>query len=121
MSLPNNINAVNLKNEKQYFNNFFINYGTVSDNQNDAILAYFEDFTNGNKTAAKALASAVIYTSLSQRIDPMSVMEEFSKIPKGQLNAYLATFLNLNRVGTSYLGYSNNPPVNNYIKRAIRP
>lgn len=123
MSTPQNINAANasnLDNERRYFNNFFINFGSVSTDQNDAIIAYFEKFTKGNKQAAIALASAVIYTSLSQRIDPMSVLTEFSKIPQGELNAYLATFLNLNRIGTSYLGYRNQPPVNNYIQRAIR-
>jgi hypothetical protein len=121
MSTPQNINQVDLntQNNGQYFNNFFINIGTVSSGQNDAVVAYFQQYTNGNSAAAQVLASAVIATSIAQNIDPMQVLQQFASLPKGDLNLFLVTFLNLNRVGTSYLGVSNQPAVNKYIQRAI--
>ena len=122
MALVQNISSVNLANNsttQQYFNNIAINIGSVGNNVNDAIVGYFTDQTNGNTQAAQALASAVIYTSLAQGVDPMQTLQEFIKIPKGELNIFLATFLNLNRIGTSYLGTSNRPLVNKYVQRAI--
>jgi hypothetical protein len=122
MTTTNNLGSVNLNSvsdQKKYFNNFFTVSSTVSGNQNDAIVGYFQQYTSGNKIAADALASAVIYTSLAQGINPMSVLQEFIKLPKGQIDSYLAMFLNLNRKGTSYLGINNQPIVGKYIKRSI--
>ena len=125
MSLAQNIQSVdaNLEtsNVKEYFNNFFIDFGTITANQNDALIGYFEKFTQGNKLAAAALASAVIFTAKAQGQDPMIVLGEFSRLPEGQLNAYLNMFLNLNRVGTSYLGINNQPAISKYVQRAILP
>lgn len=138
-----------------YFNNFFKAGLTVNQNVDNAILTYFETVT-GNKDAAITLASTVLYTALTQGIDPVQVLSELNKLSKinaaGQasatpynqrvtiavnenakpgpnqksksnveLNAYLAMFLNLNRVNTSLLGISNAPPVNKYVQRAILP
>lgn len=122
MSNPQNISAVNVNstnNTQQFFNNYFNSVGTISSNQNDAIIGYFQTYTNGNKIAAEALASAVVYTSLVQGMDPMKTLDEFIALPKGDLNAYLTMFLNLNRVGTSYLGVNSQPTINKYIQRTI--
>jgi hypothetical protein len=122
MSTVQNLNSVNLNrnsNSGQYFNNLSTNIGQIGTSQNDALIGYFQDQTNGNKASAKALASAVIYTSLAQGIDPMATLDQFLKLPKGELNTFLVTFLNLNRVGTSYLGVTNTPILNKYIQRSI--
>lgn len=120
MSSPQNINSVNLASTEpqKYFNNLFLNPSTITANQNDAVIAFFERQTQ-NKDAAKLLASAVIYTASAQNLDPMSIIQQFTQLPTGQLNPYLTMFLNLNRVGTSYLGINNQPSVNKYIQRAI--
>ena len=104
----------------RYFNNYFDPTFTVSPNVDAAILSYFEEVAF-NTEAAKALASAVIYTSKSQGVDPMQTLTEFTKLPKGQLNAYLTMFLNMQRKGTSYLGITNQPITNKYVNRAILP
>lgn len=104
----------------QYFNNYFNQVITVSPNVDAAILAYFEEVAD-NKDAAKALASAVIYTSKTQGVDPMATLSEFAQLPKGELNAYLVMFLNLQRKGTSYLGITNQPITNKYVNRSILP
>ena len=124
MSSPSNVSTVNLgKNSSstaaQYFNNYFVDPSTISSNQEDAVIAYFQRVTNGNQQSAAVLASTVIYTALAQGINPMSIVQQFQDLPPGEVNLYLAMFLNLNRVGTSLVGINNNPPQNKYITRAI--
>jgi hypothetical protein len=101
-------------------NNFFNFPIEVSSNVDAAVEAYFEQVAE-NKESARALASAVIYTAIKQGINPMSALDEFRKIPAGDLNSYTALFLNLERVGTSFLGLQNTPVQNKYITRCILP
>lgn len=103
-----------------YFNNFFSEDLYTSSDINDAVLGYFETVT-GNTDAAKTLASSVLYTALSQGLNPMELIDQFRKMSDGELNAYLAMILNLNRASTSLLGISNQPETNKYIIRAILP
>lgn len=103
----------------QFFNNYFSPELTVSSDQNSAIFSYFESFT-GSKESAHALTSAVIYTSKSQNLDPMEVLNQFRQLPPGELNGYLCLFLNTTRIGTSLLGISNQTTTNKYVKRTIR-
>lgn len=124
MSNAVNTSLVNLAQNKstsadQYFNNYFVNSTTVSSNQSDAIVAYFQRVTDGNLQSATILASTVIYTALAQGIDPMSILQQFQALPAGELNLYLAMFLNLNRVGTSLVGVNNQSNQNKYITRSI--
>ena len=121
MASPQNITSTSLDpaSGQNYFNNFYTKFPTVSTNQNDAIMAYFTNYTNGNQSAAENLASAVIATSIAQNVDPMSTLQKFTEIPANHLSIFLATFLNLNRVGTSYLGVRNAPVTNKYIQRSI--
>lgn len=124
MSQPSNISTVDIGVNKntpagKYFNNFFMPPGNVSSNQNDAITAFFEQVTNGNKQSAAVLASTVIYTAMAQGLDPMSILQQFQSLKGGELNLYLAMFLNLNRVGTSLVGINNQPVQNAYVTRTI--
>jgi hypothetical protein len=113
-------NAINPPVVDKFFNNYFEFPISVSTNVDAAIVAHFEDITD-NKESAKALASAVIYTAIKQGMDPMSVLDEFRKIPPGDLNTYTALFLNFERVGTSFLGLKNKPQQNKYVTRTILP
>jgi len=124
MSTPSNLTSVNLatnatSSAQTYFNNYYNGTLNITSNQNDAVTAYFEKVTNGNKQSAQILASTVIYTAISQGLDPMSIVQQFQEVPAGELSLYLAMFLNLNRVGTSLVGLNNQPVVNKYITRAI--
>lgn len=121
MTISNNLTAVNanvLANPETYFNNYFLPEYSVSSEVDAATISFFENITR-DKTSAKILASAVIFTSLSQNIDPMSTLKEFASIPANKLNAYIAMFLNLNRVGTSILGINNDQTVSKYVQRSI--
>lgn len=115
-----NTNAIDPPNTDKFFNNFFNFPIEVSSNIDAAIVAYFEQVAD-NKESARAMASAVIYTAIKQGVTPMSVLDEFKKVPLGDLNAYTALFLNFERIGTSFLGLKNRPMQNKYITRAILP
>jgi len=115
-----NLNALVEKNVQKYFNNFFDIPIEVSSAIDSVIVSYFETITE-NKEAARMLASAVIYTSIKQGTNPLETLKEFQKLPRGELDDYTTLFLNLNRVGTSYLGTTNQPTINRYILRTILP
>jgi len=122
---PTNLEQVDLnslveRSADKYFNNFFEIPVEVSSNVDAAVTAVFENLT-GNKDTARQLASAVIYTSVKQGINPMETLREFQKIEIGELDAYTTLFLNFDRVGTSYLGLKNVPVINKYVQRAILP
>lgn len=117
----NNIGSIDINaksNASNFFNNLTLPSVSVSQNVDDAVIGYFQQVAE-NKEAARALASAVILTSVSQGIDPMETLQQFMKMGKAELNGYLTMFLNLNRVGTSYLGISNQPVTGKYVARTI--
>lgn len=58
-----------------YFNNFYSPSTNTSPMINDAVIAYFQTIT-GREDTGKNLAAAILYTSLQQGIDPMSVIEQ---------------------------------------------
>ena len=123
MNTHNNLEPINLSSNtstQAFFNNYFKPNFIVSQNIDDAVIGFLEQITD-SKEAAKLIASAVIYTSIAQNIDPMSTIEKFSRLNKPELTSYLVMFLNLNRIGTSYLGINNNPTVSKYVARMILP
>lgn len=102
-----------------YFNNLSFAPLEISTNVSHAVQSFFEKYTD-NKRSAEILASSVIFTSASQGVDPMQTLDEFLKLPPGDLNEFLVTFLNFNRVGTSLLGLTNTTrPLNKVIQRTI--
>jgi hypothetical protein len=113
-----NLDYITLRDFQNYFNNFFEVPIEVSSNIDAAIVSYFETVAD-NKESARALASAVIYTSIKQGSNPMDILREFQKLPPGTLDEYVVAILNLERVGSSYLGIRVNPTVNKYIARTI--
>jgi hypothetical protein len=104
----------------QYFSNLYNFHYDISPNVNDAVQTYFQEITE-DRESARLLAATVIYTAIGRGTDPMVVLEQFRKVPRNELNLYVATFLNLNRVNTSLLGVKNPSKVGYFIKRSIRP
>jgi hypothetical protein len=101
-----------------YFNNVFKPIVALQSDMVDAVETYFEIITK-NKASANVLASAVIYTALNQGQDPLTVVQEFKKLGTGEINEYLAAYLNLNRIPTSLIGVLNKPTPNQFVERAI--
>lgn len=125
ISTATNISSPNLSsdpnNPQKYFNNIFALDFSIGATRNDAINAYFEEYT-GSASAGDALAAAVMYTATAQGVNPMSIIDQFKKLAPGELNNYLTAFLNINRVPTSQLGIrqtGSNP--NPMVLRAILP
>lgn len=123
--VPTNLNQVNITESNKSTDGFFTNYFNkifdISGPENDAIISHFEYYTKGNKVAAKALASAVMYTAQKQGADPMQVLDDFKKVPVGNLSTYLCMYLNLSRIGTSLLGTNQTSIRNQYVERSILP
>ena len=79
-NLPPN---TNVNSTTEYFNNYFSDRLTTSPNINDAVIGYFQTVT-GDEESGRTLAATVIYTALSQGIDPMSLIDEFRKLKAGR-------------------------------------
>ena len=105
-------------NTNQYFNNFYTIPFNVSAGSNDAIVAFFERYTQNTQTA-RAMASSVLYTAFAQNLDPLTVLSEFESLPTGQLNTYLAAFLNISRIPTSMLGVNSGTKTSPFVTRTI--
>ena len=102
---------------RKYFNNFYSTQFSIGP-ADDAIIGFFEQYT-GNKKSAKNLAAVVIYTAQAQNLDPMAVLSKFQQLPPGQLNTYLAAFLNTNRAPTSMIGIKSTTNTNPLVSRSV--
>lgn len=109
--------SVSTNDARKYFNNFYSDVFEVGP-ADDAIVAFFESYTR-NQKSARNLAAVVLYTAKAQNLDPMIVLSEFQKLPKGQLNNYLAAFLNTNRAPTSTIGLKQKDTTNPLVARSI--
>jgi hypothetical protein len=122
LSTATNIAGPNVANDpnnspNKFFNNLY-SQNLSTGPANDAMVAFFEEHIS-SKTAANNLAAAVLYTALAQNLNPMQVLLDFRNIPKGQLNIYLAAFLNVNRIPTSILGFKQPQTVNTFVARTV--
>lgn len=72
---------------QRFFNNFYTQQPSISPENYDAVLGYFESIT-GSVDTGKTLASAVIYTALQQGISPMSIVDQLKVFStKNKLNS----------------------------------
>lgn len=103
-----------------YLNNFYKPNYTITSNQNTAVIAFFENITQDYESA-KILASSVVYTSIAQGVDPMTVIDQLKNMDGENRNKFISMFLNFNRIGTSQLGIHTTSKYNKYIQRMINP
>lgn len=115
---PSNLNNTNSNPTTKYFNNFFQPTYAISPELNDSMVSYFQEQT-GDLESAQLLAQAVYDTALSQREDPLAVLDQFRALPQGELSPFLALYLNVSRVPTSLLGVQNSPKTNLLVTRTI--
>lgn len=106
------------KDANKYINNFIRPALNTTTDVDAAVQSYFESVTD-DVDAARLLSTALVLTSLAQNLNPMSVLADFKKLKPGELDTYLATFLNLNRVNTSLLGLTNRPQASVFVQRGI--
>jgi len=117
-TIYSNLPTDNKEVTQQFFQQYFDKNIAISENELSAITGYFETRTK-NKTAANALALAVISGAVEQDLRPMEILDQFKKLPQQQLDTYLAYFLNLTRYPTSLVGLSTIPVTNQYVARSI--
>lgn len=103
-----------------YFTNLAIPPFAVPADQESAIETFFESVT-GDKVSGKLMADAVIYSANAQGLNPMSVVSDFKKLPVGELDIKISSFLNLTRVNTSLLGVTNSKKTGYFVQRSILP
>lgn len=72
----------NINSTTEFFNNYYATRFTTSPDINDAVVGYFQQVT-GDVETGKNLAASVIYTALSQGLEPMSLVDEFRKLKAG--------------------------------------
>ena len=117
---PSNLNSTGTNKTTAYFNNFNSPRSGISPDVNDTILSYFEQQT-GDVESAKILVQTIIDTAIAQREDPLKVLEQFQKVPAGDLSGTLALYLNSTRVNTSLLGIKVAPKTSRFVTRTILP
>lgn len=94
----------NINSTTEYFNNYFADRFTTSPNINDAVVGYFQSVT-GDAEVGKILASTVIYTALSNGLNPISLVEEFRKLKSGK-KVEVKTPMAFSSINTSYTTYN---------------
>lgn len=77
-NLPNQ-NSVGIDPTQKFFNNFYEPPQGVSAMVNDSVVGYFQEIT-GDAETGRNLASAVIYTSLQQNLDPMEIISQLKNL-----------------------------------------
>jgi hypothetical protein len=102
----------------RYFNNVYKNRSAISPAISSSIISWFQEQT-GSRETATLLARTLINTAESIGEDPRKILQEFTKLPSGELNSYLALFLNSGRVPTSLLGIKNQPTPTDLVSRTL--
>jgi len=102
----------------RYFNNVYKTSNAVSPAISSSIISWFQDQT-GSRETATLLARTLINTAETLGEDPRKILQEFTKLPRGELNAFLALFLNSGRVPTSLLGIKNQPTPTDLVTRTL--
>ena len=113
-----NLPINNIEETLDYFQRIYDDPVSVTQDQVDALYAFFIARTENEQTAL-ALVYTVIVTAFSTRINPMVMLDRFKKLDEFTLDAQLARFLNSSRNNTSMLGVKNTPKVNTQISRTI--
>ena len=113
-----NLPINNIEDTLDFFARIYDDPVAVTQDQVDAIYAFFIARTENEETAL-ALVYVIIVTAFSSRINPMAMLDRFKELDGFTLDAQLAQFLNLSRNNTSMLGVKNAPKVNTQISRTI--
>jgi hypothetical protein len=117
MATPNLVES-NESATSKYFNNVYKTTNAISPAISSSIISWFQEQT-GSRETATLLARTLINTAESIGEDPRKILQEFTKLPQGELNSYLALFLNSGRVPTSLLGIKNQPVPTDLISRTL--
>ncbi len=124
MTVANNLTRTSTRADlnseaSDFFNNYLQPNFSLTSNLDEATISLFQRIAT-NRESATILASSVIYTCLAQRLDIATVLDDFRRMSDADILKNLTVFLNLNRVGTSFLGVTNQPRAGKYVERMVR-
>lgn len=104
---------------QQTFNSYFSQPVTMDPNIYNQVYAFFQAKT-GSEPAAKQLAQSVMILTYNNKLDPIAIINDFSKAAsQSELKTLLISFFNSLRGPTSKIGYSNNTFSNQWVQRNI--
>lgn len=104
-----------------YFDGYFEQPVTVSQNEVDVVNAFFLRLTNNNTEAAQAYTGSVLSIAKEQKVSPVTIVEDFENQDTSKITRRLLTLLNNNRLKTSLLGVKKTAKVNPFVARNIIP
>jgi hypothetical protein len=113
-----NLPINDLEETLDYFRRIYDDPVIVTQNQMDALYAFFIARTENEQTAL-ALVHTVIVTAMGTKVNPMKMLDRFKEQDGISLDAQLARFLNSTRNNTSMLGVKSTPKTNVQISRTI--
>lgn len=120
MSIPTNLPVNFSSPTTANFLSSFDRPVAISDNTYEELVSIFERRTS-NSLAVQNLVAAVIQGLEEQRVDVNQVVDSLRASSDSEIDTFLALFMNSSRIGTSFLGVSNQTSVNPYIARTILP
>lgn len=118
MAIASNLPSTGKEATPNYFKNYYVKKGVVSDNQYEALIGLLMKRAK-NRQAAELIAASVITGAAEQNMTMTDMIEYIRKSNETEIDAFLSFFLNNTRVGTSYLGISNPQNQNAYVVRTI--
>lgn len=75
--------AVTVNSQINYYNNFFNTTEGIGQNENDAIVGFFQQ-ASGSKVTGKLMAASVLYTAAVTGTDPMVLIDQLKQLKLGR-------------------------------------
>ena len=109
-NLPNNPDANSLQKVVRYFDNYYIKPIDLEVESIDMLKGFFES-KGFDSSAAENISYVILKTAKESNYKPQEIVDSLKNYTPLQLNEFLLSIMNYNRVKTSSLGviYKVNP------------
>ena len=118
-NLPNSVDSNSLQKVVRYFDNYYVRPIDLEVESIDILKGFFES-KGFNSVAAENVSYVILKTAKESNYNPQDIIDSLRNYEPLQLNEFLLSVMNYNRVKTSSLGviYKSNPV--NQVHRNIR-
>ena len=118
-NLPNNPDTNSLQKVVRYFDNYYVKPIDLEVEHIDMLKGFFES-KGFDSTAAENISYVILKTAKESNYKPQEIIDSLKGYTTSQLNEFLLSIMNYNRVKTSSLGviYKMNPI--DQVRRNIR-
>jgi len=109
-NLPNNADKNSLQKVVRYFDNYYIKPIDLAVEDIDSLKGFFES-KGFDSSAAENISYVILKTAKESNYKPQEIIDSLKNYNPLQLNEFLLSIMNYNRVKTSSLGiiYKTNP------------